>query len=74
MFEDPQVQHLGLTQEVEHPRLGRQTVLGQPILMSRSRSEMRRASPDAGEHTDEVLAELGYDPDAIADLRARGIV
>jgi crotonobetainyl-CoA:carnitine CoA-transferase CaiB-like acyl-CoA transferase len=35
---------------------------------------LRSASPDAGQHTEEVLAELGYAPDAVADLRARGIV
>jgi len=61
-------------QPVEHPRLGRQTLVGQPIMMSRSRSPLVTATPELGEHTDQVLAELGYDASEIGALRADGIV
>ena len=74
VFEDPQVRHLGIAQTVEHPRLGRQTLVGQPIMMSRSSSPLVTATPELGEHTDQVLAELGYDASEIGALRADGIV
>ena len=54
--------------------LGDVEVVGQPIQMSRSKWEIRTATPEQGEHTDAVLAELGYDAAKIADLRARKVV
>jgi len=73
-FADPQVQHLGLARPVEHPRLGPQRIVGTPINMSGLEDRIRRPTPDAGQHTDEILAALGYDPAAIARLRAEGVV
>ncbi|MBI1773935.1 MAG: CoA transferase [Proteobacteria bacterium] len=74
VFEDPQVRHLGLATPIEHPRLGTQRLVSTPINMSGVDDRIRRATPEAGEHTAGVLAELGYDPQAIAALRARGVV
>ena len=48
--------------------------MGQPILMSRSKASVKRPPPTLGQHTDEVLAEIGYQPDAIAKLRKSGAV
>jgi formyl-CoA transferase len=45
-----------------------------PISMSRTPPSIERRPPTAGEHTDEVLRELGYSRSAIEDLHARGIV
>ena len=74
MFADPQVRHLALTREVEHDRLGPMELLGQAVELSRSSWDIRSAAPDAGQHTDEVLQELGYARGEIDSLRARGVV
>jgi crotonobetainyl-CoA:carnitine CoA-transferase CaiB-like acyl-CoA transferase len=75
VFADPQVQHLGIAKTVESQALGREIgLVGQPIDMSRTPSEIRVAPPECGEHTDEVLAEFGYSADEIAKLRGEGIV
>lgn len=74
VFADPQVQHLGIAQTVPHAKLGSVQVVGQPVRLSRTPSRLRTASPDKGEHTEEILRELGYDAAAIAELRAQKIV
>ena len=74
-FADPQVQHLGIAKPISHPKLGPQRVVGQPIHMSRyPQPDELRPTPEQGEHTDEVLRELGYDAAAIARLRESGII
>jgi crotonobetainyl-CoA:carnitine CoA-transferase CaiB-like acyl-CoA transferase len=74
VFADPQVQHLNMAVEVDHPRMGKFEVVNQAIKMSRTPSAVRTATPEQGEHTDAVLAELGYDESAIADLHDTGVV
>jgi crotonobetainyl-CoA:carnitine CoA-transferase CaiB-like acyl-CoA transferase len=74
VFEDPQVQHLGLARPVEHRRLGAQRVVGTPLNLEGLEDRIRRPSPDSGEHVDEVLSEVGYDAEAIAALRAKGVI
>ena len=69
-----QVRHLGLAQPMNSQERGETEVLGQPILMSRSKASVRVPPPKLGQHTDEVLAEIGYEPDAIAKLRTDGAV
>jgi crotonobetainyl-CoA:carnitine CoA-transferase CaiB-like acyl-CoA transferase len=74
VFADEQVRHLGISQTVPHPALGNIQVVGQPVHLSRTPSELRTAAPEKGEHTDEILREFGYDDATIADLRRQHIV
>jgi crotonobetainyl-CoA:carnitine CoA-transferase CaiB-like acyl-CoA transferase len=74
VFSDPQVEHLGMAQSVARAGLEPLTVLGQPVVMSRTPSRIAAASPDVGQHTDEVLREFGYDSEAIAALRAAKVI
>jgi len=75
VFADPQVEHLEMARPVRHPTLGPLKVVGQAINMTRTPEPAElRATPDLGQHSDEVLRELGYTDAAIADLRARKVV
>ena len=75
-FADPQVAHLGIATAMEHPERGALKVVGQPVHLEATPQPavMRRATPALGQHTDEVLASLGYDAAAIADLRSRQVI
>ena len=70
-LEDPQVKHLGIATPVESDALGRIEVVGQAVNLERTPqpSEMRRATPEIGEHSDEVLGEAGFSAEEIAALR-----
>ena len=74
VFADPHVRHREMAVEVEHPRAGRSRVLGIPVKLSSTPGSIRRPAPTLGQHTDEVLKELGYDAAAVANLKARNIV
>ena len=74
VFADPQVKHLAMTRVVPHPVLGEVEVVGQPIELSRTPWSIHSASPEPGQHTDAVLAELGYSRDDIAALKAAKVV
>ncbi|HKO72339.1 MAG TPA: CoA transferase [Bradyrhizobium sp.] len=74
VFADPQVRHLGMAAPVEHGSLGNIEVVNQAIKLSRTPSRVVHATPEKGEHTDEVLKEYGYDDKSIAEFRARKIV
>jgi crotonobetainyl-CoA:carnitine CoA-transferase CaiB-like acyl-CoA transferase len=74
VFNDPVVRHLGLIAEVDHPVAGRVRAPGIPVRMSETPASVRRAPPQLGEHTNEVLGELGYAPDEIKRLRTDGAV
>src|ERR1700704_3146576 len=71
--EEPSLRKTGTVVEVEHPTRGTYLTVGNPIKMSDSPSDVTR-SPLLGEHTDEVLAELGYGPDQIAALRTEKVI
>lgn len=73
VFDEPQVAHLGIVQEVVSARLGRQRHVGQPMTLSRTPSTLARAAPRRGEHTEEVLGEIGLAPGDIARLKAKGV-
>ena len=60
--------------EGEHPDAGKFLYVGSPVIVDNEPFEVRRPAPNLGQHTDEVLGELGIDGDTIARLRAGKIV
>jgi crotonobetainyl-CoA:carnitine CoA-transferase CaiB-like acyl-CoA transferase len=74
MFEDPQVQALGVAKTLQAREGGERTLITQPVTLERTPAQIARTAPGWGEHTDEILSDLGYDADAIARLRADGVV
>jgi len=74
VFADAQVQHMQIAETVQHPTLGPIGIIGQATRLSRTPATMQRATPDLGEHTDEVLSEFGYTATEIADYRARNVI
>jgi crotonobetainyl-CoA:carnitine CoA-transferase CaiB-like acyl-CoA transferase len=75
-FEDPQVKHLRMTRPAGHAVLGDIELIRSPINLSAFPHPERfeRAAPDAGEHSEELLRELGYADEEIASLKAEGAV
>jgi crotonobetainyl-CoA:carnitine CoA-transferase CaiB-like acyl-CoA transferase len=73
LFDEPQLQHLGMVKEVVSPHHGRQRLVGQPVQLERTPSAIARAAPRRGEHTAEVLAELGVGEGERAALKAQGV-
>lgn len=69
MFSDEQVNFLNVSQSVINTDLERIQVLTQPVSLSRTDSELNRAAPKIGEHTNQILAELGYEDSDIKLLR-----
>ncbi len=74
VFADPQVEHLGMAVPIHHPVLGDIKLVRQGFTLSRTPSEIRTTTPECGEHTDEVMHELGYSDGEIADLRRRIVI
>lgn len=74
VFADPQVQARGLAVKMPHSEAGEVPLVASPIRLSKTPVEYRRAPPLVGEHTDEILADLGVDAAGIAGLRERGVV
>ena len=74
VFEDPQVRHLGLVAEMEQPGAGRVHILGFPGRASATPPRITRPAPLLGQHTGEVLGELGLSREEIDRLAAAGVV
>jgi crotonobetainyl-CoA:carnitine CoA-transferase CaiB-like acyl-CoA transferase len=75
VLDDPHVAALGYLQRVPYPGASKPApITDTPVRLSATPGTIRSRAPLLGEHTDEILGELGYDADAIVDLRARAIV
>jgi crotonobetainyl-CoA:carnitine CoA-transferase CaiB-like acyl-CoA transferase len=73
VFDDPQIVARGVVREVEHPRLGRMRTTRNPVLLDHDGPAIDRHAPMLGEHSAQVLAELGYSNAAIRELEAAGV-
>jgi crotonobetainyl-CoA:carnitine CoA-transferase CaiB-like acyl-CoA transferase len=74
VFQDAQVRHLGVVQSVAMADGVTVKVIGQPVVLTRTPAHVDMPAPDWGEHTDEVLRELGYPDETIARLHDEGVV
>jgi len=72
-FEDPQVRHQEMLLELEQPT-GKVKTLGFPVKMSQTPAKIRRPAPQLGQHTEEILAALGFSIEKIKELRNKGVV
>jgi len=73
-FADPQVEALRLKRSVTHPRLGELDLVAQPCEITGFDREIRTATPDIGEHNDEILGSLGYSEKDIEKLKAARVI
>ena len=71
---NPQLRHRGLFETEDHPITGAHEVPTVPFRFGRVAKWLRRASPTLGQHNAELLAELGYGPEKVAELRAAGVI
>ena len=74
VFEDPQVQYLGMQVELNHPRMGSIRLSGSPIRLSETPVSYRLAPPTLGEHSKEILKRLGYNDEMIERWLQRGVI
>jgi formyl-CoA transferase len=74
VFADAQVRHLNAAVAVEHPTLGTLTILNQAIKLSRTPGAVVTATPERGEHSDEILREIGLSATEVAELRESGVI
>ncbi|HTY69705.1 MAG TPA: CoA transferase [Alphaproteobacteria bacterium] len=74
VFADPQVRHLGIAQALDKVGKGPVEYVGQPVVLTRTPSHVAAHPPALGQHTDEVLHELGLDAATVEKLRAQKVV
>ena len=74
VFENEQVRHLDLAHPIEHPSLGSIEILGRPVTLSRTPASIRTPTAEKGEHTAEILKELGVSEEEIQQLHKDAVV
>jgi crotonobetainyl-CoA:carnitine CoA-transferase CaiB-like acyl-CoA transferase len=74
VFADPQVKHMQAAAEVQSKKLGKLRLINQPVKLSRTPAKLLAASPERGEHTQEVLLEAGFSPKEVEEFKSKGIV
>jgi crotonobetainyl-CoA:carnitine CoA-transferase CaiB-like acyl-CoA transferase len=74
VFADPQVKALDEVVTIAHPKAGDIRVVGAPYRLTETPATVRRHPPMLGEHTDEILAEIGFDAAQIAAFHQSGVI
>jgi formyl-CoA transferase len=74
VIEDPQVRHLQTFRTLTHPTEGEIVCIRRPVRIDGGRDGTGLAAPALGQHTEEILGELGYDPRAIGELRDQRVI
>ncbi len=74
VYDDPQVKAREMIVEVDHPVAGRVKNIGVPVKLSETPGSVRVAAPTLGQHTDEILREIGCSADEISDMHESGAV
>ncbi|WP_209122773.1 CaiB/BaiF CoA-transferase family protein [Alkalihalobacillus sp. BA299] len=74
VFNDPQVKERNMVIEMEHPTIGSIPLVGSPLKLSRTPVEIRSHPPIAGEHTEDVLLELGYSIEMIENFKQNQMI
>ena len=73
VLDDPQVKHLGLIEELEHPKAGKMKFVGAPVRFDNLARQTSAPPPLVGEQSETILRELGYNDAAINDLMTQGV-
>jgi crotonobetainyl-CoA:carnitine CoA-transferase CaiB-like acyl-CoA transferase len=71
-IDEPEVKHLGMLHELDHPRYGKRSAMRRASRIDGERESQPLPPPALGEHTDRVLAEFGFSKSEIAELRGAG--
>jgi crotonobetainyl-CoA:carnitine CoA-transferase CaiB-like acyl-CoA transferase len=72
--DDPQVRANDYIVDFDHPQHGTIQMIGMPVRLSETPGSVRSPAPEFGQHSEEILLDLGYDWDAIGDLRKREVI
>jgi crotonobetainyl-CoA:carnitine CoA-transferase CaiB-like acyl-CoA transferase len=73
VFEEPQIQHLAIVKDVVSSHHGPQKMVGQPVQLERTPSTIVRSAPKRGEHSEEILKELGLEAAELSSLKSKGV-
>jgi crotonobetainyl-CoA:carnitine CoA-transferase CaiB-like acyl-CoA transferase len=74
VFADPQVQHLGMSAEVTSATRGTYNVVANPLNLEGVPKKIRSATPEAGQHTEEILRSVGYSDAEMEKMRKNGVI
>ena len=74
VFDNPQIKHMGIPRQINHPQMGTSNLVGSPINMSDTPPRFVRPAPLLGEQTEKILEKLGYGKEAIKELRDNKVI
>jgi len=74
VFADEQVKHLNVAQVMHSPVRGDVEIVGQPVHLTRTPSRIAEPTPEMGQHTQNILEEIGLSEDEIEQLKTTGVV